>query len=69
MEYFSMDNRECKIRTEIRNVNSYGLLFILFKCIGSCNNINDPFVKLYLHDVVKIMNIKNYLILFNKKDI
>ena len=45
MQYFSMDNQECKTRREIRNVNSYGLLFILFKCIGSCNNINDLFAK------------------------
>ena len=28
------------------------------KCSGSCNNINNPYAKLYPPDVVKIMNMK-----------
>ena len=31
----SMNNQECKIRTQI-----------IDKCSGSCNNINDPYVML-----------------------
>ena len=40
----SMTNKECKVRTEIINVNSDGPVFYPFsiktsKCSGSCNNI------------------------------
>ena len=28
------------------------------KCSGSCNNINDPFAKLYVPDIVKNINVK-----------
>ena len=28
------------------------------KCNGSCNNINDPYATLCVHDIVKGMNIK-----------
>ena len=43
----SMNNRECKIRSEIVNVNSNEPLFYPYsikinKCRGSCNSINDP---------------------------
>ena len=30
------------------------------KCTGSCNNINDPYAKLYVTDVVKNMNVKAF---------
>ena len=43
----SMKNQECKVITEIINVNSNEPMFYPFsiktsKCNGSCNNINDP---------------------------
>ena len=43
----SMSNQECKVRPEIVNVNSNEPTFYPYsvkinKCIGSCNNINDP---------------------------
>ena len=43
----SMSNQECKVRPEIVNVNSnepkfYPYSVKINKCIGSCNNINDP---------------------------
>ena len=58
LKCISMNNRECKIRSEIVNVNSDEPVFYLFsiktsKCSGSCNNINDPYAKLYVSDVVK----------------
>ena len=42
----SVNNQECKVRSEIINVNSDEPVFYLFsikksKCSGSCNNIND----------------------------
>ena len=54
----SMTNQECKVRPEIVNYNSDESVFCPFsiktsKCSGSCNNINDPYPKLCVPDVVK----------------
>ena len=53
-----MNNQECKARTKIININNNGPVFYPFsikvnKCSGSCNNINDPYAKLCVPDVVK----------------
>ena len=58
-----MNNQECKIRSEIVNVNSNGPLFYPYsikinKCSGRCNDINDPYAKLCVPDVVKNINVK-----------
>ena len=63
LECVSMNNQECKVTPEIVNVNSNEPLFYPFsirasKCSGSCNNINDPYAKLCVSDVVKNLNIK-----------
>ena len=65
LECVSMNNKECKVRPEIVNVNSNEPLFYLFsiktsKCSGSCNNINDPYAKLCVPDVIKNLNIKAF---------
>ena len=62
-ECVSMNNQECKVRPEIANVNSNEPLFYPFsiktsKCIGSCNNVNDPYAKLCVPHVAKNLNIK-----------
>ena len=39
----------------------YFILFVLKqtnKCSGNCNNINDPYAKLYVPDVNKNLNVK-----------
>ena len=59
----SMNNKECKIRPEIMNVNSNEPSVCpdsneINKCSGSCNNINDPYAKLCVPDVVKNINVK-----------
>ena len=53
----STNNQKCKVTLEIVNVNSNDPLFYPFsiktsKCSGSCNNINDKYAKLCIHDVV-----------------
>ena len=58
----SMKNQECKVRPEIINVNSNEPVFYLFsiktsKCCGSCNNINHPYAKMCVTDVVKNLNV------------
>ena len=62
-KYISMNNQECKIRPKIININRNEPLFYPYsikvnKCSGSCNNINDPYAKLWVPDVVKNMNVK-----------
>ena len=59
----SMNNQECKIRSEIIDINSNESLFYPYsievnKCSGSCNNLIDPFAKLCVSDVVKNINVK-----------
>ena len=58
-----MNNQECKVRPKIINVNSNEPVFYPFsiktsKCSGSCNNINDPYAKMCVPDVVKNLNVK-----------
>ena len=58
-----MKNQECKVRPEIINVNSNEPIFYPFsiktnKCSGSCNNINDPYAKICVSDVIKDVNLK-----------
>ena len=59
----SMNNQARKVRPEIINVNSNEPVFYPFsikasKCNGSCNNINDPYVKIWVPDAVKDLNVK-----------
>ena len=59
----SMKNQECKVRPEIINVNSNEPVFYPFsiktsKCSGSCNNINDPYTKICVPNVIKDLNVK-----------
>ena len=59
----SMNNQACKARPEIINVNSNNPVFYPFsiktsKCSGNRNNINDPFAKICVPDVVKDLNVK-----------
>ena len=58
-----MNNQACKARPKIINVNSNNPVFYPFsiktsKCSGNCNNINDPYAKICVPDVVKDFNIK-----------
>ena len=58
LECVSMNNQEFKVGPEIVNVNSNEPLFYSFiiktsKCSGSSNNINNPYAKLCVPDVIK----------------
>ena len=59
----SMKNQECKTRPQVVNVNGDEPVFFPFsietsKCSGSCNNMNYPYVKICVPDVVKNLNVK-----------
>ena len=58
-----MNNQACKVRPEIINVNFNEPVFYPFsiktsKSSGSCNNINDPYAKMCVPDVVIYLNVK-----------
>ena len=59
----SMNNQPCKQDLKIVNVNSNNPVFYPFsiktnKCSGNCNNINDPYAKICVPDVVKDLTVK-----------
>ena len=59
----STNNQYCKVRSAIININSneplcYPHSILVNKCSGTCNDINNPYAKLCVPDVVKNMNIK-----------
>ena len=63
LKCISISNQECKVRPEFGNISSKEPVFFPFsikasKCSGSCNNINDPYGKLCVSDVVKDINLK-----------
>ena len=58
LQCISMNNQEYKLRPEIVNVNSDEPVFCPFsiktsKCSGSCNNINDPYAKIWILMLLK----------------
>ena len=63
LKYVSMSNQECRIRSEIININSnepsfYPYSIKVSKCSGSGNNINDPYLKICVPDFAKNINVK-----------
>ena len=63
LERFSANNQECKIKTEIINLNINEPLFYPYsikinKCKGICNTINDPYAKICVPDKIKNTNVK-----------
>ena len=58
----SMNNQGCKVRPQIVNLNRDETVCFPFniktnKCSSSCNNINNPYAKLHVPDVVKNFNV------------
>ena len=59
----SMNNQECKTRPQVVNVNGDEPVFFPFsieasKCSSSCNNINYPYAKICVPDIIKSLNVK-----------
>ena len=74
LSYISMSNQICKARPEIINVNNNNPIFYPFsiktnKCTGSCNNINDPYAKICVPDVVKDLNVKVFNLMSRTNEI
>ena len=65
LKCISMNNRKCKLRPQIVNVISKEHVFFPFsiktsKCSGTCNNINDTYLKLYVPDDIKNSNVRAF---------
>ena len=63
LECISVSTQDCKIRAKVIDINNNEPVFYPFsievnRCSGSCNNINDPYAKLRVPDVVKKINVK-----------
>ena len=63
LSFISMKNQECKTRPQVVNVNRNNLIFYPFsiktsKCSGNCNNINNPYAKICVPNVIKDLNVK-----------
>ena len=59
----SMNNQVCKTKPHIFHVNGFEPVFFPFsiktsKCSGSCNNINYPYAKICVSDIVKNQSIQ-----------
>ena len=57
-----MNSQECKTRPQVVNINNdsffYPYNILINKSSGSCNNINDPYAKLFVPNVIKKINVK-----------
>ena len=69
-----MNNQECKIRPEIKDINGnesllYPYSILVNKSSGSCNNINDAYAKLCIPDAVTNVSVFNLSQQIMKQDI
>ena len=63
LDCISMKNQECKVRPEAIYINSNNPMFYPFsikvnKCNGNCNDINNPYARICVPDIVKKLNVK-----------
>ena len=70
----SMKNQECKTRLQVINVNSNNPIFYPFsittsKCSGNCNNINYPYAKICVPEIIKNLNAFNLMSRTNEKSL
>ena len=73
LECVSMNSQKWKVRPEIVNVNRKEPIFFTFsiktsKCSGSCNNINDPYAKMCVSDLVENLNVKVFNLISRKNE-
>ena len=59
----SLKNQECKTRPHVVNVNSNNPIFYPFciitsECSGNCDNINYPYAKTDVPNIIKNLNVK-----------
>ena len=62
LECVSMNNQECKIPTEIINLNTNEFMFYPYsikrnRCKGSCNTFNGQYAKICVPEQIKNKNV------------
>ena len=68
LKCYSLDNEECKIRPEIINVSNKEPIFYPYKikmsrCVGGCNTIDDPYVKICFASDIENIGLKVFNLL------
>ena len=63
LECISMNNQECRARPKMIDANANEPVFYPYsikvnKCNRNCNNINNPYAKLCIPDVIRKINVK-----------
>ena len=69
----SMINQECKTRLQVVNVIGDEPVLFPFSietsiCSGSCNNINYPYGKICVPDIVKKLNVKVFNLMWRTNE-
>ena len=61
-KYVSLKNKECKVRKVIvdNEYMSFPYKIEVNRCVGSCNNINNPYSKVCIPDVIKNVTAKMF---------
>ena len=63
LECISIKNQQCKVRPKIVDASSNNPIFCPFRvkvnrCSGNCNNINNPYARICVPNIVKNFNVK-----------
>ena len=62
LECITMKNQECKLKPEIVDINNNPIFYPFSiktnRCSGNSNNINDPYARICVPDIVKKLNVK-----------
>ena len=63
LECISIKNQQCKVRPKIVDVSSNNPIFYPFsikvnRSSSNCNNINNPYARICVPDIVKNFNVK-----------
>ena len=69
-----MKNQECKTRPQVVNFNSNNPIFYSFsiktsKYSGNCNNINYPYAKICVPDIIEKLNVKVFNLMSRTNEI
>ena len=66
LECLSLKTQECEVSPEIVDINSNNPIFYSFinkinKCNGNWNNINNPYAKICVPDVIKDLKVQELM--------
>ena len=67
-KFFKMNfskNQECKVRKVIVNIEymTYPYSLKVNRCNGNCNNISNPYSRVYMPDIIKNITVKIFYLM------